>query len=87
MANPKTPETEIDLREEFNELRAQVNDLVKALKSKSEEKAVEKIHEAYEFGDASLDEFNDRIRKNPVSSITIAFLIGYVVSKILGQNK
>lgn len=105
MANPKTPDTETDLREEFNELRAQVNDLVQALKSKTEEKAGklnkklesefediqdkagEKLHEVYEAGDASLNELNDHIRKNPVSSLAIAFVIGYAISKIMGQSK
>ncbi len=105
MANPKIPETEIDLREEFNELRAQVNDLVQALKSRTEEKAGklnkkleselediqdkagEKLHEVYEAGDASLNELNDHIRKNPVSSLAIAFVVGYAISKVMGQNK
>lgn len=105
MANPKTPDTETDLRAEFNELRAQVNELVQALKSKTEEKAGklnkkledeleniqekagEKFHEAYEAGDASLNELNDHIRKNPISSLAIAFVVGYAISKIMGQSK
>lgn len=105
MANTKAPETENDLREEFNELRAQMNDLMQALKEKSEEKAEKlgkklesgvehyqekaekKLHDAYEAGDASLNELNDRIRKNPIGSLLIAFSIGYAIFKVLGNDK
>ena len=42
---------------------------------------------ALELGDEGLREISERIRQNPVASICIAFGVGYIISKALGQNK
>jgi ElaB/YqjD/DUF883 family membrane-anchored ribosome-binding protein len=103
--NSKSTETQVDIREELDALRSQVNELVQALKAKGEEKAEklgnkledelghyqdkaeEKLHDVYDAGEASLDDLSKRIRKNPVTSLLVAFSAGYVISKILDHGK
>lgn len=50
-------------------------------------KAEEKFKDVYEVGEDSLNDLSKRVRKDPVSSLLIAFSIGYVISKILNHNK
>lgn len=99
--NIKPTETLDDLRAEFDDLRSQVNELVKELKTKSEEKAEklgkklenyqekaeEKLHDAHDFGEASIKDLGKQINKNPVTSLLVAFSVGYIISKILGLGK
>mgnify|MGYP003674904016 CR=1 FL=1 len=64
--------------------------LGKTLESELEhyqEKAEEKLHSAYKTGTDSLNDLEDKIREKPVSSMLIALCAGYVISKILGNDK
>lgn len=99
--NLKPSETLDDLRAEFDDLRSQVNELVKEIKTKGEEKAEklgkklgnyqeiaeDKWHDVHDFGEDSVKDLGKRINKNPVTSLLIAFSVGYIISKILGLNK
>ncbi|MFZ1851576.1 MAG: hypothetical protein WAU15_04985 [Nitrosomonas sp.] len=46
------------------------------------EKATDKVHDAQQAADDGLEEISARVRKNPVASVVIAFLVGYVISRI-----
>lgn len=46
----------------------------------------ENAESALEMGDEGLKEIGERIRKNPIASICIAFGVGYIISKVLGQK-
>ncbi len=52
-----------------------------------QEKAEEKLHSAYKSSTDSLNELEEKIREKPVSSMLIALCAGYVISKILGNDK
>jgi hypothetical protein len=52
-----------------------------------QEKAEQKLHDAYAAGNAGLNDVGEHIRKNPVASMLIAFGVGYTIFKVLGQGK
>lgn len=52
-----------------------------------QEKAEEKLHDARDIGEAGLDDLSKRIRKSPVTSLLVAFSVGYLLSKILDHDK
>lgn len=52
-----------------------------------QEKAGQKLHDAYDAGSAGLDDVSERIRRNPVASLLVAFGAGYVLSRLLGNDK
>lgn len=105
MATSKTTGSDLDLRDEFEALRAQVTDLLEILQDKGQEKSAKladklgaelnhyqekagkAAQDAYEAGNAGLDEIGARIRRNPLASLAIAFGAGYVLSKLLGSEK
>lgn len=106
MPNEKRSDTPpLDLREEFDVLRKQVNELLTELKSIGQaaservaekvqsgtsyyqDKAGQKLHEAYEASNDSLHEVTDRVRSSPMTSLIIAFGIGYILSRMLGPDK
>ncbi len=51
-----------------------------------QEKAEKKLSDIQELGTESLEEVSERIRRNPVSSLLLAFGAGYILSKILKND-
>lgn len=52
-----------------------------------QEKARESAEAAYEKGSEGVGEIGNRVRKNPLLSLGIAFGVGYVISKLMDQGK
>ncbi|GJL73795.1 MAG: hypothetical protein NMNS01_29940 [Nitrosomonas sp.] len=52
-----------------------------------QDKAERKLHDAYDAGEAGVDELSERVRKSPVTSLLVAFSAGYIISKILDNDK
>lgn len=52
-----------------------------------QEKARESAEAAYEKGSEGVEEIGNRVRKNPLLSLGIAFGVGYVISKLMDQGK
>ncbi|GKS69519.1 hypothetical protein W03_15230 [Nitrosomonas sp. PY1] len=50
------------------------------------EKATDKIRDTQQAADDGLEEISARVRKNPVTSVAIAFFVGYIVAKITGSK-
>ena len=85
------------LRSQINELVQALKDkgaektekLGKKLEDEFEdyqEKAEKKLHEVYDAGEAGLDDLSKRVRKNPVTSLLVAFSLGYIISRILDDK-
>jgi len=92
-ASKATQATE-DLREEIATLRKEFAEMMELVKDKSGSYAedisetVEKSAEVvYEKGNLGLEEINERVRKNPVASLAIAFGVGYIISKLFSSDK
>ncbi len=98
-ANQPDLQEEFDaLKKQVNELvkalkvkgEEKTENLGKKLESEMEhyhEKAEEKLQNIYETGDAELKKLSKHIRKNPVSSLLVAFSAGYLISKLLDHDK
>lgn len=52
-----------------------------------QDKAERKLHDVYDAGEAGVDELSERVRKNPVTSLLVAFSAGYIISKVLDNDK
>ncbi|CAA6814946.1 MAG: Unknown protein [uncultured Thiotrichaceae bacterium] len=52
-----------------------------------QEKAREGTEAAYEKGSEGIEAIGNRVRKNPVASLCVAFGVGYVISKLMDQGK
>lgn len=50
-------------------------------------KARQGAEDAYEKGAEGLEDVGERIRKNPLASLAIAFGAGYIISKLMEQSK
>lgn len=66
---------------------AEIGDKVSEKLGSYQESLQESAESALEIGDEGLKEIGQRIRDNPVASICLAFGVGYIISKVLGQNK
>ena len=93
-----------ELREEFDQLKGQVGDLLTLLKDKGQKKsstvkeklgenlenyqdlAKEQLNTAYEMGNENMEKVGEKIQKNPLASILIAFGAGYVISKVMTKD-
>ena len=65
------------------EIAGTVEEKLVAYKDKAEEGA----EAVYEKGVEGLEEINNRVRKNPVASLAIAVGVGYLLSKLLNNDK
>jgi ElaB/YqjD/DUF883 family membrane-anchored ribosome-binding protein len=52
-----------------------------------QEKVSDGVEAAYEKGAEGVEEISERIRKNPVGSLCVAFGLGYIISKMMDQGK
>jgi ElaB/YqjD/DUF883 family membrane-anchored ribosome-binding protein len=52
-----------------------------------QENLKESAETAYEMGGEGVDEIGKRIRKNPITSLCVAFGIGYLISKVMDHNR
>ncbi len=52
-----------------------------------QDKAREKLQDVYDLGSEGLNEVGERIRRQPVASLLVAFGAGYVLSRLLGSDK
>ena len=65
------------------ELTGTVEDALAA----SKEKVQDGAEAAYEKGSEGLEALNSQVRKNPIASLAIALGVGYLISKLLSNDK
>ena len=87
-ADPAIHETATDAREQIAELRRKVEDLL-AERAHGMTRAVDRAEiyagDVAEKAQRRYDEFQERVRGRPATSLLIAAAAGYVLARILGR--
>jgi len=96
--------TNVELREEVDQLKSQIGELLNLLKDKGQNKtndlketvsenlqdyqehAKEHLETAYDIGNENMERIGEKIQKNPLSSMFLAFGVGYVISKMMTKD-
>ncbi|MGB3917740.1 MAG: hypothetical protein WBL07_09895 [Thiothrix litoralis] len=75
-----------ELQSKGKDKSAKLADKLEAELGNYQDKAGQKLQDAYDTSSASLNEVGEQIRRSPVASLLVAFGAGYVLSRLLGSD-
>lgn len=76
-----------ELQSKGKDKSSRLADKLEAELGNYQEKAGQKLQDAYDASSANLNEVGEQIRRNPVTSLLVAFGAGYVLSRLLASGK
>lgn len=76
-----------ELQSKGKEKSARLADKLETEATHYQEKAGQKLQDAVDAGSVGLNEVGDQIRRSPISSLLVAFGVGYALSRLLGSDK
>ncbi len=76
-----------ELQSKGKEKSSQLADKLENELGDYQDKAEQKLKDAYAASTAGLDTVGDQIRRNPVASLLVAFGVGYVLSRLTSSDK
>jgi ElaB/YqjD/DUF883 family membrane-anchored ribosome-binding protein len=75
------------LKEKEQEKAANIKDEITDRLEDYEEKAKEQMQHAIELGSENLDKVGAKIQSNPLTSLALAFGVGYLLSRVISKNE